>query len=70
MEKRIAYISSEIKRQEDLLADLEKKQDEEREKLQNLQPQMQKLAQAWMSFGGGNEEKILIDAQCLNLTSY
>ena len=46
VEKRIGYISGEIKRQEELVADMDKKQDEEREKLQTLQTQMQKLAQA------------------------
>ena len=46
VEKRIGYISGEIKRQEELLVDMDKKQDEEREKLQTLQTQMQKLAQA------------------------
>jgi prefoldin beta subunit len=46
VDKRIEYITGELKRQDDLLADLEKQQDAEREKLQNLQTQMQKLAQA------------------------
>jgi prefoldin beta subunit len=46
VDKRIEYITGELKRQDDMLADLEKQQDAEREKLQNLQTQMQKLAQA------------------------
>jgi hypothetical protein len=46
VDKRIGYINGELKRQEDLLAELDKKQEEEREKLQTLQNQMQKLAQA------------------------
>ncbi len=46
VDKRISYITGELKRQEDLLADLDKQQEAEREKLQALQMQMQKLAQA------------------------
>jgi prefoldin beta subunit len=46
VDKRISYISGELKRQDDLLADLDKQQEAEREKLQALQMQMQKLAQA------------------------
>merc|ERR1712088_988307 len=44
--KRIDYISGELKRQDDTLADLDKKQDELREELQAIQTQMQKLTQA------------------------
>ena len=46
VDKRIEYITGELKRQDDMLADLDKQQEAEREKLQNLQTQMQKLAQA------------------------
>ncbi len=46
VDKRIGYISGELKRHDDLLKDLEKKQDSHRENLQSLQTQMQKLAQA------------------------
>lgn len=46
VDKRIEYINGELKRQDDSLADLEKKQDTLRETLQTLQGQMQKLAQA------------------------
>ena len=45
-EKRIGYISGELKRQEEAIKDLEKKQEEKKESLQTLQTQMQKLAQA------------------------
>merc|ERR1712241_897628 len=44
--KRIDYISGELKRQDDTLADLDKKQDTLREELQAIQTQMQKLTQA------------------------
>ena len=44
--KRIDYISGELKRHDETLADLDKKQDEIREELQTIQTQMQKLAQA------------------------
>merc|ERR1712029_1181097 len=44
--KRIDYISGELKRQDEALADLDKKQDVLREELQTIQTQMQKLAQA------------------------
>lgn len=44
--KRIAYITGELKRQEDALKEIEKKQDTHRENLQSMQTQMQKLAQA------------------------
>ena len=44
--KRIDYISGELKRQDDTLADLDKKQDALREELQTIQTQMQKLTQA------------------------
>lgn len=44
--KRIDYISSELKRHDETLADLDKKQDEMKEELQNIQSQMQKLVQA------------------------
>merc|ERR1712008_134724 len=42
VEKRIAYIQGELKRKEAVLADLDKKQDEAREKMQEVQVQMQK----------------------------
>ena len=44
--KRIEYITGELRRQEDALKEIEKKQDGHRENLQNMQAQMQKLAQA------------------------
>ena len=37
MEKRISYIAGELKRKEDTMADLDKKQDEAREKMQEIQ---------------------------------
>merc|ERR1712126_391535 len=43
VEKRIDYISGELKRKDDLLATMDKKQDEAREKMQEVQIQMQKL---------------------------
>ena len=46
VEKRIEYISGELKRHDATLADLDKKQDELKEELGSLQAQMQKLAQA------------------------
>ena len=46
MDKRIEYISGELKRQEDNIKDLEKKQEDHRENLTNMQTQMQKLSQA------------------------
>lgn len=46
--KRIDYITGELKRHDETLADLDKKQDEIKEELQNIQTQMQKLAQAWI----------------------
>merc|ERR1711892_671979 len=46
VEKRISYISGELKRKDDQLAALDKKQDESREKMQAVQTQMQKLQQA------------------------
>ena len=46
VEKRINYISGELKRKDTQLADLDKKQDEAREKMQEVQMQMQKLRQA------------------------
>ena len=46
VDKRIDYITGELKRHDETLADLDKKQDELRSDLQNLQTQMQKLAQA------------------------
>ena len=46
VEKRIDYIAGELKRKEDLMAELDKKQDEAREKMQEVQVQMQKLQQA------------------------
>ena len=50
VEKRIEYISGELKRHDATLADLDKKQDELKEELGSLQAQMQKLAQAWINF--------------------
>ena len=47
VDKRIEYISAELKRQEDSIKDLDKKQDDLRENLTNMQTQMQKLVQAW-----------------------
>ena len=47
MDKRIEYISAELKRQEESIKDLDKKQDDLRENLTNMQTQMQKLVQAW-----------------------
>merc|ERR1719295_1973033 len=44
VDKRIGYISGELKRHDDLLKDLEKKQEDHREKLQSMQSNMQKLA--------------------------
>merc|ERR1712241_1619076 len=46
VEKRISYIAGELKRKGDLMAELDKKQDEAREKMQEVQMQMQKLQQA------------------------
>ena len=46
VEKRIEYISGELKRKDDLLATMDKKQDEAREKMQEVQIQMQKLQNA------------------------
>ena len=52
VEKRIDYIAGELKRKDDQLAALDKKQDECREKMQEVQMQMQKLQQApnWKGF--------------------
>lgn len=44
--KRIAYITGEMKRQDDLIADIGKKQENERETFQTIQIQLQKLTQA------------------------
>merc|ERR1712215_389196 len=46
VEKRISHITGELKRKDDQLAALDKKQDESREKMQEVQMQMQKLQQA------------------------
>ncbi len=46
VDKRIGYISGELKRHDELIKELEKKQEGHRENLQTLQAQMQKLAQA------------------------
>eukprot|EP00090_Calanus_glacialis_P022317 TRINITY_DN3444_c0_g1_i2.p1 TRINITY_DN3444_c0_g1~~TRINITY_DN3444_c0_g1_i2.p1 ORF type:complete len:126 (-),score=68.15 TRINITY_DN3444_c0_g1_i2:56-433(-) len=46
VEKRISYIAGELKRKDEQLAALDKKQDESREKMQEVQNQMQKLQQA------------------------
>ena len=43
VEKRISYIGGEIKRKDELLKDLDKKQDEAREKMQEIQMQTQKM---------------------------
>ena len=45
--KRIEYITGELKRHDETLADLDKKTDELKEELQNIQTQMQKMTQAW-----------------------
>ena len=44
VDKRIQYISGELKRHDATLADLDKKQDNLKDELTNLQAQMQKLA--------------------------
>ena len=44
--KRIDYINGELKRQDQLIKELDKKQEAHREALANMQNQMQKLAQA------------------------
>merc|ERR1739838_432256 len=46
VEKRISYIAGELKRKDEQLAALDKKQDESREKMPEVQMQMQKLQQA------------------------
>ena len=46
VEKRISYIAGELKRKDEQLAALDKKQDDSREKMQEIQMQMQKLQQA------------------------
>ena len=46
VEKRIEYISGELKRHDETITDLDKKQDALKEELGTLQAQMQKLAQA------------------------
>merc|ERR1719379_1868636 len=46
VEKRIEYISGEMKRKDEQLGSLDKKQDEAREKMQEIQIQMQKLQAA------------------------
>ncbi len=46
VDKRIGYISGEIKRHDELIKEQEKKQEEHRESLGDLQTQMQKLAKA------------------------
>ena len=46
LEKRIAYISREQKKKDDLLVSMYKQQDEAREKVQEVQMQMQKLQAA------------------------
>jgi len=46
VDKRIEYINGELKRHDEALAKLDKEQDEMRSELQNIQMQMQKLAQA------------------------
>jgi len=46
VEKRISYIAGELKRKEDLLKEMDAKQDESREKMQEVQLQLQKLQQA------------------------
>ena len=48
VEKRISYIGGEIKRKDELLKDLDKKQDEAREKMQEIQMQTQKMRQAML----------------------
>ncbi len=46
VDKRISYISAELKRKEEQMKNLDKKQDEAREKMQEVQVQMQKIQQA------------------------
>eukprot|EP00088_Acartia_fossae_P058968 TRINITY_DN694_c0_g1_i4.p1 TRINITY_DN694_c0_g1~~TRINITY_DN694_c0_g1_i4.p1 ORF type:complete len:138 (-),score=46.51 TRINITY_DN694_c0_g1_i4:271-648(-) len=46
VDKRISYISSQLKSKEDQMKSLDKKQDEARDKMQEVQMQMQKLQQA------------------------
>ena len=46
VEKRISYIAGELKRKDEQLAALDKKQDDAREKMQEVQMQMQKLQAA------------------------
>ena len=48
VEKRISYIGGEIKRKDELLKDLDKKQDEARENMQEIQMQTQKMRQAML----------------------
>ena len=48
VKKRISYIGGEIKRKDELLKDLDKKQDEAREKMQEIQMQTQKMRQAML----------------------
>merc|ERR1711997_1065965 len=46
VQKRIEYISGEMKRKDEQLAGLDKKKDESREKMQEIQMQLQKLQAA------------------------
>ena len=46
VEKRIGYIAGELRRKDDVMKDMDKKQDEAREKMQEIQMQLQKLQQA------------------------
>ena len=46
VDKRIKYIGEELKRTDGVIKGLEKKQEEHRDNLNNMQAQMQKLAQA------------------------
>ncbi len=46
VDKRIAYITGELKRHDETMKGIEKKMDEHRESLTNMQTQMQKLANA------------------------
>ena len=45
VEKRISYIAGELKRKDQVLKDMDKKQDEAREKMQEIQMQLQKIQQ-------------------------
>jgi len=46
VEKRIGYISGELKRKDQVLKEMDKSQDAAREKMQEIQMQLQKIQQA------------------------